>query len=139
MAQTGFQAQPYQVDPRRGFQIARGVIETAIDGWIRSDIGGDEQRIHSRNTRYRSVAFRHLLLPVWIGAYRFHGRDFQIAVNARTGEVQGDRPYSAMKIGLLLVAILLTIRRVGLTQPQTIAITRPSCGPWQSSSRLWRG
>ena len=131
MAAAGFQAKRYRVDLRQGFQIARGVKETVIDGWIRPGIGGDEQRILSRNTRY-------LLLPVWIGAYRFQGRMFLLAVKARTGQVQGDRPYSARKIGLLVVAILLAIRRVGLTQPQLIAITRPSCGPWQSSSRLWR-
>jgi hypothetical protein len=30
-------------------------------------------------------------------------------VNARTGEVQGDRPYSAMKITLLVFAIVFLI------------------------------
>ena len=50
-----------------------------------------------------------LLLPVWIGAYRFHDRVFQIAVNARTGEVQGDRPYSSVKITILVLVILLAI------------------------------
>jgi hypothetical protein len=29
------------------------------------------------------------LLPVWIGAYRFQGKVYQMAVNARTGEVPG--------------------------------------------------
>ena len=65
-------------------------MREGISPIIRPGIGGDEQRIHSRDTRY-------LLLPVWIGA------------KARTGQVQGDRPYSARKIGLLVVAILLAI------------------------------
>jgi hypothetical protein len=30
-------------------------------------------------------------------------------VNGRTGEIQGDRPYSVWKIALLVVAVLLLI------------------------------
>jgi ribosomal protein S27E len=106
---SGFQAQRYQVELPEGFEKAKRQMQPTIEGWIRSDIGGDEQRIHTRETRYSEVTFRHLLLPVWIGAYRFHGRVFQIAVNARTGEVQGDRPYSAAKITFLVLTILLVI------------------------------
>jgi hypothetical protein len=50
-----------------------------------------------------------LLLPVWIGAYRFQSKVYQVAVNARTGEVQGERPYSAGKIALLVAVIVLVI------------------------------
>jgi len=39
-----------------------------------------------------AVTFLHLLLPVWIGAYRFQAKVYQVLVNARTGEVQGERP-----------------------------------------------
>ncbi len=106
---AGFQAQRYQVDLPEGFALAKQRTEPRIAEWIRADIGGDEQRILASDTQYREVAFRHLLLPVWIGAYRFQGRVFQIAVNARTGEVQGDRPYSGLKIALLAIAILLVI------------------------------
>ena len=106
---SGFRAQRYQIELPEGFEIAKGQMKPTIEDWVRRDIGGDEQRIHRMDTRYRDVAFRHLLLPVWIGAYRFHDRVFQIAVNARTGEVQGDRPYSSVKITILVLVILLAI------------------------------
>ena len=51
----------------------------------------------------------HRLLPVWIGAYRFQSRVFQVTVNARTGEVQGERPYSAVKIALAVIVALIVI------------------------------
>ena len=76
---------------------------------MRRDIGGDEQRIDDVETQYANVMFRHLLLPVWIGAYRFQNKVYQVAVNARTGEVQGERPYSTAKIALLVAAILAII------------------------------
>jgi hypothetical protein len=35
---------------------------------------------------------------VWLLAYRFNGKTFQVFINAATGEVQGERPYSVWKI-----------------------------------------
>ena len=80
-----------------------------IDSKIRWDIGGDEQRIHSKTTYYQNITFKYILLPVWISAYRFKERTFQFLVNARTGEVQGERPWSWIKITLLVIFILALI------------------------------
>ena len=76
---------------------------------MRNDIGGDEQSIESLSTSYYDVTFKHLLLPVYAGAYRYNGKLFQILVNGRTGEIQGDRPYSFWKIALLVVTLLFVI------------------------------
>lgn len=79
------------------------------------DIGGDEQRVHDVSTDYSNITFKHLLLPIYAGAYQFNGKTFQIVVNGRTGEVQGERPYSWLKITLfvlfliVLLAILATV------------------------------
>ena len=105
---SGFKAQRYQVDLEQGFQLARAAMAPMIESDVREDIGGDEQRIDQLNTHYSGVTFKHLLLPVYAGAYRFNGKVFQIVVNGRTGEIQGDRPYSVWKIALF-VAVLLVI------------------------------
>jgi hypothetical protein len=84
-------------------------MERTITQDVRRDIGGDEQRIDHVETATSNETFRHLLLPVWIGAYRFQGKVFQVVVNARTGEVQGERPYSAIKIAMLVIGILILI------------------------------
>ncbi len=56
-------------------------------------------------------SFKHVLLPVWVAAFQFLGRPYRFVVNGRTGEVHGDRPWSAFKIGLAvavgLVALML--------------------------------
>jgi len=52
------------------------------------------------------------LLPVYVGAYRFGEKVYQVVVNGRTGEVQGERPYSFWKIfffALFLLALVITI------------------------------
>jgi hypothetical protein len=53
-------------------------------------------------------------LPVYAGAYRFNQKVFQIVVNGRTGEIQGDRPYSFWKIALFVMALLIVILIVAL-------------------------
>ena len=102
---SGFQAERYQVDLEQGFEIGRGVMEEMIQRSIKRDIGGDSQRIHSMRTQYDDVTFKHVLLPIWISAYRFRNEVYRFLVNGRTGEVQGERPYSWVKITLLVLVV----------------------------------
>ncbi len=106
---AGFTAECYQTDLKQGFGVAKEKMAPEIDAAIRSDIGGDEQRISSRSSRYSRITFKHILLPVWVSAYRFGGKVFQFLINARTGEVQGQRPYSALKIAMAVLAGLIVI------------------------------
>jgi hypothetical protein len=78
-----------------------------IEDDVRNDIGGDEQRVHNIDSSYSEITFKHILLPVYIGAYRFNQKIYQIMINARTGEVQGDRPYSIWKIAFLILFLLV--------------------------------
>jgi ribosomal protein S27E len=106
---AGFKAQRYQVELPDGFEESKSVMAKVIDRDVRQDIGGDEQIVDSVQTAYSNTAFRHLLLPVWMGAYRFRNKPYQVVVNARTGEVQGERPYSSWKIASLVFGILCLI------------------------------
>jgi len=106
---SGFVAESYQVDLSQGFETAREIMDGFIRQSICRDIGGDHQRIDSVNTQYENITFKHTLLPVWISAYRYRERVFRFLVNARTGEVQGERPYSVWKILLLVLAIVLIV------------------------------
>lgn len=106
---SGFRAQRYQIELQPGFELVKQAILPAIEGDVRSDIGGDEQRIDELSTNYSNITFKHLLLPVYAGAYRYNGKLFQILVNGRTGEIQGERPYSVWKIAALVAFILVII------------------------------
>jgi hypothetical protein len=106
---SGYKAQRYQVDLAQGFERAKQVAAGVIASDVRNDIGGDEQRIHNIQTHYSGITFKHLLLPVYAGAYRFNQKVYQIVVNGRTGEIQGDRPYSYIKIALFVTAMLFLL------------------------------
>jgi len=106
---SGFRAESYQVSLQQGFDEARQIMAAEIDTTVRSDIGGDEQRVDSVETQYANITFKHILLPLWLSAYRFREHVYRILINARTGEVQGERPYSAWKIAAAVVAALILI------------------------------
>ena len=75
----------------------------------RRRIGGDEQRVHSLDSQYSAITYKHLLLPTWLMAYRFREKAYQVMVNATTGEVQGQRPYSWVKITFAVLAVIAVI------------------------------
>jgi predicted RNA-binding Zn-ribbon protein involved in translation (DUF1610 family) len=95
---AGFRAEGYTVDLEQGFVQARAQMEAVIARDVRFDIGGDRQRIHDIDTEIRDVTFKHILLPIWLAAYKYRGKTYRFVVNARTGRVQGERPWSAWKI-----------------------------------------
>lgn len=103
---SGFVAESYQVGLADGFEQAKGIMDPTIRQTVCRNIGGDHQRINSLQTKYDQITFKHLLLPVWISAYQFQNRTFRFLVNARNGHVQGERPYSVVKIALLVLAII---------------------------------
>lgn len=105
---SGHKAQTYQITLPQGFEIFKGIAADEIDRTIRNNIGGDEQRVHNVSTEFSAITFKHILLPVYAGAYKFNDKIFQIVINARTAEVQGERPYSWIKI-LLFVSFIIMI------------------------------
>jgi predicted RNA-binding Zn-ribbon protein involved in translation (DUF1610 family) len=104
---AGFLARTYDITLRDGFVAAKERVDSAIASDVRQRIGGDEQRVWSIQSRYDAITFKHLLLPVWLMTYRFHEKPYRVYINAATGEVQGDRPYSWVKITLAVLAALL--------------------------------
>ena len=103
---AGFITESYQTGLKDGFGKAKVRMEDRIRSSVRSDIGGDTQQITTLSTEYNDITFKHILLPLWISAYRYNNKVYRFTINARTGEVQGERPYSAIKIALLVIAII---------------------------------
>lgn len=100
---SGFRAEGYQLGLEDGFEVAKAIIFTQIQDDIRRDIGGDLQRIDKITLRIDDVRFKHILLPIWVAAYRYRGQAYRFVVNGQTGRVQGERPWSWIKLGLAVV------------------------------------
>jgi DNA-directed RNA polymerase subunit RPC12/RpoP len=104
---AGFRAEGYTVPVESAYGEARAIMNAVIEGDVRRDIGGDQQRIDRIETDVGRLSFKHVLLPVWLAAYRYRGKSFRFVVNGRTGTVQGERPWSSGKIAALIALALV--------------------------------
>ena len=110
---AGFRAEGYAVELEDGFEEARAHMDRIIARDIKFDIGGDRQRIHAVDTKLGKITFKHVLLPVWLAAYKYRGETYRFVVNGRTGRVQGERPWSTGKIALAVLIGLLVAGAIG--------------------------
>ena len=104
---SGFVGESYQIGLPEGFEVAKGFMQPQIEESVRQDIGGDHQTISSLDTRYFDITFKHVLLPVWLAAYQYRDKTYRFVVNGRTGQVQGERPWSWIKIAGVVVAVIV--------------------------------
>ena len=113
-----------------------------MEAQIREDIGGDAQRIDQMTVRLDDVTFKPILLPIRVAAYKYRGQSYRFVVNGQTGRVQGERPWSWIKITLAVLAALVIIALAGYlhgVMEESGAFryrrrrgTRP-CGHWYSA------
>ncbi|MCC6547262.1 hypothetical protein IT570_08850 [Candidatus Sumerlaeota bacterium] len=106
---SGFRTERYQVGLADGYATARTIMDSEIEELVRRHIGGDEQRITEIRTQVDGVTFKHVLMPLWMSAYRLREKTYRVVINARTGEVSGERPWSYVKITLAVIAALAVV------------------------------
>ncbi|GGB00508.1 hypothetical protein [Puia dinghuensis] len=106
---SGFRSELFQVEPEKGLEEAKRRMQPVIRETILDDIGGDEQVIDAIDTTYSNLGLKYLLLPAWISTYKYNNKVYHFTVNACTGEVVGERPYSAAKIALAVIAAIVLI------------------------------
>jgi len=110
---AGFRAEGYTVTLEDGYGEARAYMDQIIDRDVRSDIGGDEQRVENINTVISDITFKHILLPVWTAVYKYRGKTYRFVVNGQTGSVKGERPWSWIKITIAVIVAAIIAGIVG--------------------------
>ena len=106
---AGWRAEAYAIDLQNGFSSAQQIMEGEQEKRCGSDVPGDTHRSLSVNNTFSHVTFKHVLLPLWIAAYRYNNDVYRFLVNGQTGEVVGKAPWSVFKIVLLILIIAALI------------------------------
>ena len=104
-ALAGYLATRYERGLKVCFDEAKMAMDAAIYQDAKRRIGGDEQRVKELRSDYNQTTYKSLLLPVWMMVYRYQSKPYQVVVNACTGEVSGQRPYSWVKIGATALGV----------------------------------
>ena len=103
---AGHFARTYDLELEDALPFAKKIIDQALYSDCCYRIGGDRQRVHSIKTRYDAITYKHVMLPIYMLAYRYKEESYRVFVNAATGTVRGQRPYSWVKITATVVGVL---------------------------------
>jgi hypothetical protein len=76
------------------------------------EMGREKRNFNVGSGNWSGITFKHILLPLWVGAYTFQGKPYRLLVNGQTGKVVGEKPRDSFKLvmsflTLLMVAFLL--------------------------------
>ena len=97
---AGFFAERYSIGLKEGFESIVGVVHRQMENLIERELGYDTYRGMHYSHRFNSVKFKHILLPVWMSAYKYKDKIYNFMVNGETGRVAGRSPVSALKVTL---------------------------------------
>ena len=79
--------------------------DTQYDGQKETHYYETERR-HGKTVHVRKTSWESVSATTWISSFRYKNKVYRFTVNARTGELAGDRPYSVAKISLAVIAAL---------------------------------
>ena len=106
---AGLFAERYSISLRQGFESIRASLERDMVRQIERRCGYDLYRDMHYHHHYDEVRFKHILLPLWLSAYRYRNKVYQLMINGETGQVAGKSPISALKIALLVMLGILAL------------------------------
>lgn len=104
---AGFRAQGYDVALPEAWTSGKARIRDLARSACESHAGGDHVRNMSMTAAMGDELWRYALLPVYVTAYKFQDRVFQVMVNGQTGDVEGQKPVVWGRIYALIVLMFL--------------------------------
>ena len=81
-------------------------MNAAIESLCSAAVPGDTQRSLLVDSEFSDERYKHVLLPVWLVTYDYGAQSYQAVVNGATGQVSADRPWSPVKLALLVLSML---------------------------------
>ncbi|HEU5078121.1 MAG TPA: hypothetical protein VFT72_02865 [Opitutaceae bacterium] len=106
---SGWVVERYQIDLVAAAQHARQQMDQSLAQLCAAQVPGDTHRNLNVDADYTGQTFKHILVPIWLLTYDFHGRSFQVVINGYTGVIAGRYPKSWIKVTLAVVAVLILI------------------------------
>ena len=72
-------------------------------------VGREKRNVNLHGGSWSGMTFKHILLPVWIGTYKFQGEEYHLLVNGQTGKVGGHKPRDTVKVVMFMLIFLIIL------------------------------
>ncbi len=107
---AGFAAERYSVGLDEGWTKAQQTIKpklhSGLTNQLRKAYHPDRIEGIKMATNYDNITFKYLLAPIWMAAFKYNDKTYNIAINGQTGRVSGKSPISAIRV---IIAIIIAI------------------------------
>ena len=104
---AGWTVERYQIDLVAAAERSRQQMDAAMRELCGKQVPGDTYRNLVVHSTFSDQTFKHILAPLWLMTYVYGGTSYQVLVNGVTGKTAGARPWSWIKVTLLVIAIAL--------------------------------
>lgn len=106
---AGWVVERYQIDLVTAAARSREQMEAELRQLCAAQVPGDTHRNLDVRATFTEQRFKHILVPVWLLSYTYGATSYQVVVNGVTGRIAGGRPWSWVKIALLILAVLIVV------------------------------
>jgi DNA-directed RNA polymerase subunit RPC12/RpoP len=119
---AGLQAQAYDVPLERAWEIGRQEMREGTRQACLDQASSSQVRNFSMNLDFQDESWRYILLPVYLAAYSYEDKIYQVMVNGQTGSIAGQRPVDWRKVWLAIAALLAPGLILGLIGLLTVSL-----------------
>ena len=103
---AGWQAQAFDISLPSAWGEGKSIMREKAKKTCYADIPSHHVRNFSMTADFSDETWRYVLLPVYVAAYKFENKVFQMMINGQTGMVAGQKPVAWWKVWLAILAIL---------------------------------
>lgn len=111
---SGYASEVHTVEFKDALVYAKDEMKDRTRKRIEEDVRRSYDHVKDirMNPIYSNETYKHVLLPVYSTAYAYNGKVYNVLINGETGSIAGDYPKSAVKIALLIIAILIVVAAI---------------------------
>jgi hypothetical protein len=106
---AGWVVERYQIDLLNAASESRKRMDEKMLKFCAQQVPGDTYRNLAVQSTYSGQRFKHILVPVWLLTYLYGAKSYQVVINGVTGNIAGGRPWSWVKIALLVLLALILL------------------------------
>lgn len=111
---AGWTVERYQIDLVGAATASRQSMADQVRSLCAAQVPGDTHMNLQVSIRWSGQTFKHILVPVWLLAYDYGRKRYQVVINGYTGTIAGERPYSFLKIFFAVLAVVFFMALVAL-------------------------
>lgn len=106
---AGWLSEEYSRNRDEALEICQRVFYDEVQRDVAAFLPGDTHRSLNVQTNFGAINSDLILTPVYLLAYRYKEKVYRFLVNGQTGKAEGDKPVSAQRIAVAVVAGVVLI------------------------------